>query len=129
MAITNTRRPTTGCSHLQRRCLIYSDFLKKDLFIICKYTVAVLRYSRRAHQISLRMVCEPPCGCWELNSGSLEEQSVLLTTEPSLQPLFRFLISPILILQSYDLILIPTPIHLLNSTVNTVLKRNEEFLL
>jgi hypothetical protein len=30
--------------------------------------------------------CEPPCGCWELNSGSLEEQSVLLTSEPSLQP-------------------------------------------
>ena len=29
--------------------------------------------------------CEPPCGYWELNSGPLEEQSVLLTTEPSLQ--------------------------------------------
>ena len=30
---------------------------------------------------------EPPCGCWDLNSGPSEEQSVLLTTEPSLQPL------------------------------------------
>jgi len=30
--------------------------------------------------------CEPPCGCWDLNSGPLEEQSVLLTAEPSLQP-------------------------------------------
>jgi hypothetical protein len=30
--------------------------------------------------------CEPPCGCWDLNSEPLEEQSVLLTTEPSLQP-------------------------------------------
>ena len=29
---------------------------------------------------------EPPCGCWELNSGPLDEQSVLLTAEPSLQP-------------------------------------------
>jgi hypothetical protein len=29
---------------------------------------------------------EPPCGCWELNSGPLEEQSVFLTAEPSLQP-------------------------------------------
>jgi hypothetical protein len=28
---------------------------------------------------------EPPCGCWELNSGPLEEQSVLLTAEQSLQ--------------------------------------------
>ena len=30
--------------------------------------------------------CEPPCGCWELNSGPLEEQAMLLTAEPSLQP-------------------------------------------
>ena len=30
--------------------------------------------------------CEPPCGCWELNLGPLEEQTVLLTTESSLQP-------------------------------------------
>ena len=28
--------------------------------------------------------CETPCGCWELNSGPLEEQAVLLTIEPSL---------------------------------------------
>jgi hypothetical protein len=28
--------------------------------------------------------CEPPCGCWNLNSGPLEEQSVLLTAEPFL---------------------------------------------
>jgi len=30
--------------------------------------------------------CEPPRGCWDLNSGPLEEQSMLLTSEPSLQP-------------------------------------------
>ena len=34
--------------------------------------------------------CEPPCGCWELNSGPLEEQAMLLSTEPSLQPLIVF---------------------------------------
>jgi hypothetical protein len=28
--------------------------------------------------------------CWELNSGPLEEQSVLLTSEPSLQPLHEY---------------------------------------
>jgi len=28
------------------------------------------------------------CGCWELNPGPLEEQPVLITTEPSLQPPF-----------------------------------------
>ena len=35
---------------------------------------------------------DPSCGCCELNSGPLEEESVLLTVEPSLQPqtaLFR----------------------------------------
>jgi E3 ubiquitin-protein ligase NEDD4 len=30
--------------------------------------------------------CELPCGCWELNSGPLKKQPVLLTTEPSLNP-------------------------------------------
>ena len=29
--------------------------------------------------------CEPPCGSWELKPDLLEEQPVLLTTEPSLQ--------------------------------------------
>ena len=28
--------------------------------------------------------CEPPCGCWDLNSGCLEEQLAMLITEPSL---------------------------------------------
>jgi hypothetical protein len=36
--------------------------------------------------------CKPPCGCWELNSGPLEEQLVLLTAEPSVQStMFEFL--------------------------------------
>jgi hypothetical protein len=30
--------------------------------------------------------CEPPCSCWDLSSGPSEEQSVLLTAEPSHQP-------------------------------------------
>ena len=29
--------------------------------------------------------CEPPCVCWELNPGPLEEQPVLLTTKTTLQ--------------------------------------------
>jgi hypothetical protein len=31
--------------------------------------------------------CESPCGCQGSNPGSLEEQLVLLTAEPSLHPL------------------------------------------
>jgi hypothetical protein len=43
--------------------------------------------------------CEPLCGCWELNSGPLEEQSVLLTIGPSLQPpLLSFIIVYIIFL-------------------------------
>ena len=38
--------------------------------------------------------CELPCGCWVLNSGPLKKLSVLLTTEPSLQPSRCFLRSP-----------------------------------
>lgn len=32
--------------------------------------------------------CEPNFGCWELHSGPLKEQAVLLTAEPFLQPIF-----------------------------------------
>jgi hypothetical protein len=34
--------------------------------------------------------CEPPCECWELNPGLLQEQ-VFTISEPSLQLLFLFL--------------------------------------
>jgi hypothetical protein len=33
--------------------------------------------------------CEPPYGCKESNPGPLQEQPVLLTSEPSLQPCVR----------------------------------------
>jgi hypothetical protein len=62
--------------------LFFFFFLKIYLFIICVYTVAVFR---RGHQIFVMDGCEPPCGCWDLNSGPLEEQLVLLTAEPSHQ--------------------------------------------
>jgi hypothetical protein len=35
--------------------------------------------------------CEPPCVCCDLNSGPLGKQSVLLTAEPSLQPMCSFI--------------------------------------
>ena len=47
----------------------------------------------RCPQAGLRDKCEPPCVCWELNLGPLEEQAVLLTKEPSVQaPCFLNLI-------------------------------------
>lgn len=35
--------------------------------------------------------CETPCGCWELNSGHLEEQLMLLSAEPFSKYLLLFL--------------------------------------
>jgi hypothetical protein len=36
------------------------------------------------------LCCEPPCGCWELNSGHLEDQPVLLAAELLIfRPLLR----------------------------------------
>lgn len=38
----------------------------------------------QSNGITVRCNFELPCGCWDLNSGPLEEQPVLLTAEPSL---------------------------------------------
>jgi hypothetical protein len=70
--------------------LSFPFLFKSYFFYLYKYTVAVFRHTRRGHQIPIIDGCEPPCGCWELNSGPLEEQWVLLTPEPSLQPIFPF---------------------------------------
>ena len=56
------------------------------LFYVYEYTVADFRHSRRGLLDPITDGCELPCGCWELNTGPLEEQLVLLTSEPSLQP-------------------------------------------
>jgi hypothetical protein len=78
--------PSTSAQIIELCAIVTVDFLKINLFHIYKYTVAVFRWTRRGHWIPITDGCEPPCGCWELNSGPLEEQSVLLTTEPSFQP-------------------------------------------
>jgi len=43
-------------------------------------------HTRRGHQISLQMVVSLHVVGWDLNSGPLEEQSVLLTSESSVLP-------------------------------------------
>jgi hypothetical protein len=49
--------PDIFCFVLKFFCFFqHNIFLKIYLFIVCKYTVAVLRYSRRGHQVSLWMV-------------------------------------------------------------------------
>ena len=53
---------------------------------MCVHCSCLQTHQKRASDL-ITDGCEPPCGYWELNSGPLEEQSVLLTAEPSLQPL------------------------------------------
>jgi hypothetical protein len=60
-------------------------FFFKDLFILYMWVHCLQTQQKRASD-PITDGCEPPCGNWELNSGPLEEQSVLLITEPSLQP-------------------------------------------
>ena len=60
------------------------NFLK--IFIYYVYNILSACMPGGQKRASLQMVVKPPCDCWELNSGPLEEQAMLLTTEPSLQP-------------------------------------------
>jgi hypothetical protein len=69
-------------------CFSFLFFSFLDLFIIIhKFTVADFRHTKRVCHLIMGG-CEPPCGCWDLNSGPSEEQSVPLPTEPSHQPTF-----------------------------------------
>jgi hypothetical protein len=54
--------------------------------IVYKYILNCLQTQQKRISDLITDGCEPPCGCWELNSGPLEDQSVFLPTEPSLQP-------------------------------------------
>jgi hypothetical protein len=58
------------------------------LLYLFKHTVAVFRHTWRA---PIADGCESSCGYWELNPGTLEEQSGLLTAKPSLNPWNCFL--------------------------------------
>jgi len=54
------------------------------LFYVWEFTVAIFQTHQKAPDL-ITDGCEPPHGCWDLNSGPLEEQTVLLTAEPPLQ--------------------------------------------
>jgi hypothetical protein len=86
-------------------CLHVYLFFFKDLFIylfiICKYTVAVFRHTRRGHQISLWVVVSHHvvAGIWTLDLR--KSSRVLLPTEPSHQPgcgFFLWLFPPVVLL-------------------------------
>jgi hypothetical protein len=71
-----------GVSKWKFLLLFFKSYLFLFIWIYCSY---LQTHQKRASDL-ITDSCEPPRGCWELNSGPSEEQSVLLTTEPSLQP-------------------------------------------
>jgi hypothetical protein len=73
-------------------CVIFSalpfffSFFKTFIYLMY---VSTLSHQKKASD-PIPDGCEPLCGFWELNSEPLEEQSVLLSAEPSLQPSLAF---------------------------------------
>lgn len=64
-----------------------SNFFYMYVFTLCVHLVPV--EARGEHCIPWNWsidVCEFPCGFWEPNMGSLEEQLEILNSEPSLHP-------------------------------------------
>jgi hypothetical protein len=73
------------CVSDKRISLSLSSLSLSLLFILCiRVHSCSLQKQQKSSSDPITDGCEPPCGCWELNSGPLEEQSVLLTAEPSL---------------------------------------------
>jgi len=70
-----------GCFVLM--CVLPNIFQRFIYFMYVSSLSLSQTHQKRASDL-ITDGCEPPRGCWELNSGPLEEQSVLLTAEPSL---------------------------------------------
>ena len=69
---------------------IHKGFLMFYFYFMCMGVVPASVWGSDPLELELQTPygrAKLPCGCWELNPGPLEEQPVLLTTEPSLQPL------------------------------------------
>jgi len=79
--------PNAGIKDLCHHAWVLFFILMIYLFIIYEYSVAIFRHTRRGHQISLQLAVSHHVvgGLW-----TQEEQSVLLTAEPSLQAWFSF---------------------------------------
>jgi hypothetical protein len=69
-------------------CFIFNDFIW-FMYMSALSTCTPACQKRASDPITDG--CESPCGSWELNSGPLEEQPMLLSYERSLQPSFGLL--------------------------------------
>ena len=88
---TGPTRETCRAAWMTRFIFFIFIFLKIFIYSLrIQYSVCMSACQKTAPDL-ITDGCVPPCGCWELNSGPLEEQTMLLTTEPSLQPQIYFL--------------------------------------
>jgi hypothetical protein len=63
-------------------------YVSVSVLYVCRYVSGSRRLEDSGNPLQLELTGghEPPCGCWELSLRPLQEQQVLLTTQPSLQP-------------------------------------------
>jgi hypothetical protein len=61
----------------------------KDLFILYMWVYHHYPQTQKRGSDTITDGWKPPCGCWEMNSGPLEEHSVHSTAEPYLQSLYE----------------------------------------
>jgi hypothetical protein len=66
------------------QCAIWGIVFLKNFYLCIWVHCSCQTHQKRASD-PITDGFEPPCGCWELNPGPLEEQSVLLAAESSLQ--------------------------------------------
>ena len=57
------------------------------VYFVCVWYVQRSEETVQLPGVAVTGSCEPLCGCWEFNTGPLEEQHILLDTEPFLQSL------------------------------------------
>lgn len=72
-------------SFLFIRCIYFIVFMCMTIGPVCMYHICAGTLSVRIFAVGVTDGCEPQCGCWGLNLGSLQEQ-VLLSPEWSPQP-------------------------------------------
>lgn len=73
----------------QKRCLFLHMGISVLLVFVCIYHMYGSCRPKEGVVSPVTGVmnnCEPPCRCWQSNLGPLEEQPVVLITEPFLQP-------------------------------------------
>ena len=84
--LENLAQRVKPCMHGRQYPIFFFNFFRFYLFIMYTTFLPCMPAGQKRAPDLIIDGCEPPCGCWELNSGPLEEHSVLLTSEPSLQP-------------------------------------------